>query len=102
MFDWVEKRLLVSSKGFQIVSSLLFSVYKLSQENSLQENMCDIIFEKVFFWKSRGGTERVFMQKQPSKEFFKKGDVSRNSHENICAEKRNSSPGIFLWILRNF
>ena len=100
MFDWVEKRLLVSSKGFQILSSLLFSVYKLSQENSLQENMCDIIFEKIFFEKVVE-TEQVFMQKQPSKELFKKGEVSRNSHKNICVEKQNSSPGIFLWIMRN-
>ena len=36
-----------------MVSSLLFSVYKLSRENAQPENMCDIIFEKV---KGRGGT----------------------------------------------
>ena len=32
---------------FEILSSLLFSVYKLSWENTQPENMCDIVFEKA-------------------------------------------------------
>ena len=36
-----------SGYGFEILSSLLFPVYKLSRENTQSENMCDIVFEKV-------------------------------------------------------
>ena len=53
MLDWVENRLLASDNGFEMLSSLLFPVYKLSRENTQPENMCDIVFEKV---KSRVGT----------------------------------------------
>ena len=35
-----------------MLSSLLFPVYKLNQENTQPENMCDMVFEKV---KGRGG-----------------------------------------------
>ena len=34
------------------MSLLLFQVYKLSQENTQPENICDIVFEKI---KGRGG-----------------------------------------------
>ena len=34
-------------KGFEILSSLFFPVFKLSRENTQLENMCGIIFEKV-------------------------------------------------------
>ena len=37
---------------FEILSLLLFQVYKLSQENTQPENICDIVFEKT---KGRGG-----------------------------------------------
>ena len=37
----------------EILSSLLFPVYKLSRENTQPENMCDIVFEKA---KVHGGT----------------------------------------------
>ena len=47
MFDLVEKRIVNSSKGFEILISLLFLVYKLRRENTQPENMCDIVFENV-------------------------------------------------------
>ena len=66
------------------MSSLLFPVYKLSRENTLPENMCDIVFEKM---KGGGGTERVFTQKHPSEGFFQKG-VMRNfakfTRKHLC------------------
>ena len=39
--------------AFEILSSLLLPVYKLSRENTQPENMCDIVFGKA---KGRGGT----------------------------------------------
>ena len=36
-----------SGYGFEILSSLLFPVYKLSRENTQPVNMCDIVFEKA-------------------------------------------------------
>ena len=61
----------------------------LSRENTLQENMCDIVFEKM---KGHGGTERVFMQTQTSEAFFKKG-VLRNfakfTRKHLC--KKNET-----------
>ena len=53
MFDWVENRLLASGWGFEILSSLLLPVYKLSQENTQSENMYDTALEKA---KGHGGT----------------------------------------------
>ena len=41
MFDWDENRLQ------EDMNSLLFTVFKLSRENTLPEDMCDIIFEKA-------------------------------------------------------
>ena len=52
------------------MSSLLFPVYKLSRENTQPENMCAIVFEEA---KKSPSHKRVFMQKQPSERFFKKG-----------------------------
>ena len=49
------------------MSSLKFSVYKLSRENTHPGNMCDIVFKKVKV------VLGVLKQKQPSKGFFKKG-----------------------------
>ena len=39
-------------KEFEILSSLLFPVYKLSQKNTQPENICYIVFNKT---KGRGG-----------------------------------------------
>ena len=44
---------MTSGKEFEILSSLLVPVYKLSRENSQPENMCGIVFEKA---KGCGGT----------------------------------------------
>ena len=54
------------------MNSLFLPVYKLSQENTLPENMRDIIFEKT---KGRGGkvNRTSVMEKQPFEGFFKKG-----------------------------
>ena len=38
---------------FEILSLLLFQVYKLSRENTQPENMRDVVFEKT---KGRSGT----------------------------------------------
>ena len=43
MYDWVENGLLTSGKGFEILSSLWFLIYKLSPENTQLGNMCDIL-----------------------------------------------------------
>ena len=59
---------------FEILSSLLLPVYKLNPENTQPENMCSNVFEKA---KSRAEKAEVFMQKQPSEGFLKKG-VMRN------------------------
>ena len=40
MFDWV------AGVWFEILSLLLFQVYKLTRENTQPNNMRDIIFEK--------------------------------------------------------
>ena len=45
MLEWVENRLVV--RGFKYSAHSCFPVYKLSRENTLAENMCDIVFEKV-------------------------------------------------------
>ena len=50
MFDWVKNRFL---DRFEILSSFLFSVYKLIRENTQLEIMCDIAFENA---KGCGGT----------------------------------------------
>ena len=66
------------------MSSRLFPVYKISRENTLPENLCDIVFEKM---KGRGGTEPVFMQKQPSEGFFKKGGMrnfAKFARKHLC------------------
>ena len=34
-------------QGFEILSLILFQVYKLSQENTQPENMCEVVFEKT-------------------------------------------------------
>ena len=52
----------------------MLPVYKLSPENTQPENMCSNVFEKA---KSRAEKAEVFMQKQPSEGFLKKG-VMRN------------------------
>ena len=39
-------------KEFEILSSLLLPVYKLSQKNTQPESICDIVFNKA---KGRGG-----------------------------------------------
>ena len=44
MLDWVENRFLAR---LEKLSLFLFTVYKLSQENTQLENMCNIVFEKV-------------------------------------------------------
>ena len=67
----------------------------LNRENTLPENVCDFVFEKM---KGRGGTERVFTKKQPSEGFFKR---CCQKFRGICKktyarEKPNSSAGIFL------
>ena len=72
MLNWIDNRYV--PKGFEILSSLLLPVYKLSRENTQPENMCNNVFEKA---KRRTGKAEVFMQKQPSEGFFKK-DVMRN------------------------
>ena len=46
--------------------------------------MCDIVFEKM---KGCGGTERVFMEKQPSVGFFKKGvmrSFAKFTRKHLC------------------
>ena len=61
-------------------SSLLFSAYKLSRKNTQTENMCDIVLEKT---KDRG----VFMQKQASEGFFRKGvmsDFAEFTRKHLC------------------
>ena len=63
MLNWVENRL-------EILSSLLLPVYKLSRENTQPENTCKDVFEKP---KRRARKAEVFMQRQPSEGFFKKG-----------------------------
>ena len=68
MFDWVENRFLGSGKRFEILTSRLFPVSKLSRENTMPENACDIK-DKRLWW--------VLIQKQPSEGFLKKG-VMRN------------------------
>ena len=45
MLNPVENRLLAI--GFEILSSLLLPVYKLSRENTQPENTCNNVFEKV-------------------------------------------------------
>ena len=82
MFDWVEK--------FEILISLLFPVYVVSRKKTLLENVYDIAFEKM---KGRGGMERVFMQKEPSRNFVK------FTRKHLCL--KDSSAGVSLWILRN-
>ena len=66
----------------------------LSRENSLPENTCDIVSEKM---KGRGGTERVFMQTQTSEGFFKKV-VLRNfatfTRKHLC-EKNETLVQLF-------
>ena len=49
IFDWIENRFLGSGEGFEILSSRLFPVNKLSQENTLPENVCDIKDEKSWW-----------------------------------------------------
>ena len=84
MFDWVKSKLL--TKG------LKYWAHSCSQSTNYAEKilnwkkMCDIVFEsqKVLVGQK---IEGVFMQKQPSEMFFKKG-VMRNFAEfarNICA-----------------
>ena len=68
MFDWVESRFLGSGERFEILSSRLFPVNKLSRENTLPENVCDIKDERSWW---------AFIQEQPSKGVLKKG-VMRN------------------------
>ena len=41
-------------QGFEILSLILFQIYKLSQENTQPENMCEVVFEKT---KGRSGTK---------------------------------------------
>ena len=66
--------------------------------------MRDIVFEKM---KARGGTERVFMQKQPSEEFVKKG-VMRNfakfTRKHLCRKNETLAQvfsGEFCEIYKN-
>ena len=70
MFDWIEI-------GFwlrvEILSLLLFPVYKLSRESTRPENMCDIVCEKVKGCGSPVNRASVLLE------------VSQNSQENICA-----------------
>ena len=44
MFDRAGNRILASGQRFEILSSLMFPVYKLSQENTQRENIFDIAF----------------------------------------------------------
>ena len=44
MLNWIDNRLV--AKGFEILSSLLLPVYKLSRENTQPEKMCNV-FEKA-------------------------------------------------------
>ena len=66
------------------MSSLLLPVYKLSREDTQPENICNKVFEKV---KRGAGKAEVFMQKQPSERFFKKGvmRILQNSQKTIYA-----------------
>ena len=53
IFKWVESHLQVSGEGFKILRSFLFPIYKLSQDNTEPENICDIVFEKMKVFKKR-------------------------------------------------
>ena len=44
MLNWIDNRYV--PKGFEILSSLLLPVYKLSRENSQPKKMCNV-FEKA-------------------------------------------------------
>ena len=58
MFEWFENKSV--AKGLEILSLLLFQVYKVSRENIQAEIICDVVFKIT---KGRNGTERVFMKK---------------------------------------
>ena len=49
IFDWIENRFLGSGERFEILSSRLFPVDKLSRENTLPENVCGIKGEKSWW-----------------------------------------------------
>ena len=56
----------------------MFPTYKLRRKDTQPENTYDVVFEKA---KGRGrAVNKLFMQKQPSEEFFKKG-LTRNIAE---------------------
>ena len=55
------------------MSSPLFPVFKLSQENTQSENMCDIIFENIEAVVQRCSVKKVLLE------------ISQNSLENACA-----------------
>ena len=65
------------------MSSLLFTVFKLSRENTQPENICDIIFEKTKGVYAEAAVQRVLLKK---------------CYEKICRiHKRTSVPeSLFL------
>ena len=87
--EWVENRLL--AKVLKILSSFLSPVFKLSQENTQPENMCDIVFEKT---NDCGRTVRCrYMQKQPYEGFFKK--VVMKSFVEFT--RKHQCQNLFFW-----
>ena len=86
MLEWVENRLVV--RGFKYSAHSCFPVYKLSRENTLAENMCDIVFEKVQDRAGKVNRTSVYAE-TASEGFFKKGFM-RNFPE--FTKKKESVP----------